>query len=73
MGRKLFGRGKEPTYVSEILKDKNPLSIPNHPGALSKYTAGSILDQLEADLETLKELLEKEEQENGQKKRGKKK
>ena len=73
LGRKPFPRGKEPTYVSEMLNDKNPISIPNHPGALSKYTAGNILDQLEEDLERLEELLEREEQRKDGKKRTDKK
>jgi hypothetical protein len=40
-------RGKEPTYASGDFPDLNPLSIPSHPGALNKFTAKDILDDLE--------------------------
>ena len=55
LGRTRYKRGKEPTYVSTELPGARPISIPNHPGALYKHTAGNILDQLEQDLQMLEE------------------
>jgi hypothetical protein len=66
LGRKPQNRGKHPTYVSELLRS-NPISIPRHP-KIKPRTAGNILDQLEADIFGLRELLNKPEQENEQKK-----
>lgn len=43
--------------MSTILKAP-PLSIPNHPGDLSRFTAKSILDTLEEDLDAIQESLE---------------
>lgn len=48
--RRPFERGKEPTFISDILPRSRPISIPNHPRALSKGTAINILDQLEQDI-----------------------
>ena len=56
LGRKLDNRGKEPTFISELLPQARPLSIPHHPNALKKGTAGNILDQLEKDIDDLEEL-----------------
>ncbi len=50
LGRKLFDRGHEPTYISDLLPRSYPISIPKHPGALPRFTAGNILDQLEQDI-----------------------
>lgn len=57
LGRKQAPRGKEPTFVSELLPKSRPLSIPHHSKALKKWTASSILDQLEKDIDDLEELL----------------
>jgi hypothetical protein len=54
-------RGKEPTFVSQLLHHSRPISIPNHPGSLKKFTAGNILDKLEEDIVALEELLAEEE------------
>lgn len=56
LGRKRDNRGSEPTYINEMLPGSRPLTIPNHPGALNKFTAGNILDQLEQDISMLEEL-----------------
>lgn len=53
--RRLFDRGKEPTYISDLLPRSCPLSIPNHPGTMSKGTALNILDQLEQDIFEIEE------------------
>lgn len=53
--RKLFDRGKEPTYVSVLLPKSRPISIPNHPGTMAKGTALNILDQLERDIFEIEE------------------
>lgn len=53
--RRLFDRGKEPTYVSDLLPKSYPISIPNHPGAISRGTAVNILDQLEQDIFEIEE------------------
>ncbi len=47
-------RGKEPTYVSMLLPNSRPISIPG-PGHLTKYTAGNVLDALERDIYALEE------------------
>jgi len=64
LGRRRAKRGKEPAWVSEELPESRPVSIPNHPGDLNRYTAGTILDQLEADLDRYEELLQLPEQSN---------
>ncbi len=58
LGRKLFKRGKEPTYISDLLKKSRPISIPNHPGTLKIGTAVNILDSLEQDVFEIKLLLD---------------
>ena len=57
VGRSRHPRGKEPTWVSDHLPDARPLSIPGH-GELNRFTARSILDQLEEDLDMMSEGLE---------------
>lgn len=64
LGRRKANRGKEPTWVSEDFLDSRPVSIPDHPGSLNRFTAGGILDQLEGDLERHEELLSSLEQTN---------
>jgi hypothetical protein len=51
LGRSLFNRGKEPTWVSDVFPNVNPLSIPNH-GAkdFRPGTQKSMLNQLEEDI-----------------------
>ena len=51
LGRKRRKGGREPTWVSEALPEARPLSIPSHPSGVNRFTARTILDQLEADLE----------------------
>ncbi len=55
LGRTRINRGKEPTWENLNFKTLRPLSIPHHPGDLNPYTADSILDQLEEDLEKIEE------------------
>lgn len=43
--------GKEPTWVSTVIPGAPPVSIPNHPGELNRFTVKGILTQLEADLD----------------------
>lgn len=64
LGRSLHLRGKEPAWVSDVLPNAFPISIPNHPGDLNKYTARSILEQLENDAEALELELEDEHEES---------
>ena len=64
LGRRRAKRGKEPAWVSEKFPSSSPVSIPNHPGDLNRFTAGSILDQLEADLDRYEELLRLSERSN---------
>jgi hypothetical protein len=53
-------RGKEPTWVNQVFRDLRPLSIPRHGSKdLNKFTANSILDQLELDIEKFEILIEK--------------
>jgi hypothetical protein len=56
LGRQLSNRGKEPTFVSTLLPQSRPLSIPHHSGTLKRGTANNILDQLEKDIDDLEEL-----------------
>jgi hypothetical protein len=60
LGRKPSDRGKEPTFVNPLLPHRVPISIPSHPGALARYTAEGIIDQLEQDLSAFEEELEAE-------------
>lgn len=53
-------RGKEPTYVSTAFPELNPLSIPGHK-TVNPYTADSIMDTFEADLDRWEDRLEEEE------------
>lgn len=57
LGRVRADRGKEPTWISRLLPNSRPISIPNHPGVLNRFTAGNILDQLENDIFMLEEIL----------------
>ncbi|MBF0551070.1 MAG: hypothetical protein HQK60_11095 [Deltaproteobacteria bacterium] len=58
LGRRLFDRGHEPNYLSDLLPSRRPISIPNHPGPMARFTAENILDQLEQDIFDLEEILE---------------
>lgn len=60
VGRKRSKRGSEPNFVSELLPDSRPISIPSHPKPLNRFVAGNILDALEADLDALEEIYEEE-------------
>jgi hypothetical protein len=57
LGRKRAERGKEPTFISTLLPQSRPLSIPHHSATLKIGTASNILDQLEKDLDDLEELI----------------
>jgi hypothetical protein len=48
--RRIKKRTGEPTWISTRFANARPISIPDHPGALKRFTAGNILDQLEQDL-----------------------
>lgn len=50
---------KEPTWINRDFRELRPLRIPHHSTDLNKYTAGSILDQLEGDIEKIEEVLKK--------------
>ncbi|HMD87848.1 MAG TPA: hypothetical protein VKF38_01675 [Anaerolineaceae bacterium] len=64
LGRTRSKRGKEPTYISELLPYSLPISIPGHK-KINKFTAGSILDAFEKDIEELEEILENQKKKNG--------
>lgn len=64
LGRVRDSRGKEPTYVSELLPYSRPISIPDHPGTLKRFTAENILDAFEQDIYALEEELEQEGERN---------
>lgn len=59
LGRVLDNRGKEPTWINANFPDLRPLSIPRHSKGLNRFTAQSILDQLEEDIDRWKEFLKK--------------
>jgi hypothetical protein len=49
-GRRRHPRGKEPAWV---MPGRHPLTIPHHSRELKRFTARSILDVLEEDLELI--------------------
>jgi hypothetical protein len=51
LDRDRASRGSEPNWKSEMFTDLRPVSIPHHSKDLNRFTAGSILDQLEEDIE----------------------
>ncbi len=52
LGRKCSPRGAEPTWVS-VRPGFLPITIPHHSQGLNKFTARSILDQLEQDIDVM--------------------
>ena len=59
LGRTIFNRGKEPTWVNKYFSELPPLSIPHHGGRdLATGTKHSILTQLEDDLAKWHEKIE---------------
>ena len=60
VGRRQHPRGKEPTWISTVLPHARPLSIPRHAGDLNRFTARAILDQLDADIDALEAMTERE-------------
>jgi hypothetical protein len=66
LGRVKSKRGKEPTWINERFPELRPVSIPHHGSRdLNRFTAGSIIDQLELDLERWEQDMESEEAEEG--------
>jgi len=61
LGRKIANRGHEPNYISVFLPRNRPISIPNHPGAMARFTAENILDQLEQDIFYIEESIERQD------------
>jgi hypothetical protein len=61
LGRIRHQRGKEPTWINPDFPRLRPVSIPHHSKDLNRFTAQSILDQLEPDLEALEELQDEQE------------
>lgn len=60
LGRTRHSRGSEPNWVSEVFFDLRPVSIPHHGGRdINRFTAQSILDQLELDVERHQSELDK--------------
>jgi hypothetical protein len=58
LGRTRAKRGSEPTWVSTPFPDLRPLSIPHHSKEVNRFTAESILDQLEGDADAWQQQLE---------------
>jgi hypothetical protein len=50
LGRRRADRGSEPTFVSDAFPGLRPLTIPSHSKPLKRFTALSVLDQLEEDI-----------------------
>ena len=63
LGRVRHKRGKEPTWVNENMPELRPLTIPHHSTDLNRFTAASILDQLEGDIDRIEETLKKSKRE----------
>ncbi len=62
LGRKEnTSRGKEPTYTSTFFPELRPLSIPSH-REVNPFTANSILDTLETDLDKLEAWVNEQEE-----------
>jgi len=61
LGRKIVNRGHEPNYISVFLPRSRPISIPNHHGAMARFTAENILDQLEQDIFDIEESIERQD------------
>lgn len=57
LGRKKSKKGDHPTYESYLLPTRNPISIPGHP-KIKSGTARNILDDFEADIHALREILD---------------
>ena len=57
LGRRRVDRGSEPTYVSDPFPTLRPATIPSHSKPLKKYTALSVLNQLEEDVSAWDEAL----------------
>jgi HicA toxin of bacterial toxin-antitoxin, len=58
LGRVPSKRGKHRTWINQVFPDLRPLSIHPHGSKdLNKYTANSILDQLELDIDKFEELI----------------
>lgn len=55
LGRARHPRGSEPAWVSKRFPWLRPLTIPHHSKEIKRYTAHSILDQLEEDLSAWEE------------------
>jgi len=53
LGRKTASRGSEPNWINPHFPDLRPVSIPHHSRDLKKFTAQSILNQLEEDVEAM--------------------
>lgn len=51
LGRKLDNRGKEPNWINPNFRDLRPVSIPDHPGDMNRFTAQNVLHSLEEDIE----------------------
>jgi hypothetical protein len=62
LGRRRHSRGSEPTWVSDLLPNARPLSIPHHSRDLNRFTARCVLDQLEADVDELENRLGDQEE-----------
>ena len=58
LGRTRAKRGSEPTWVSVVFPALRPLSIPHHSKEVKRFTAESILDQLEVDVHEWQQQLE---------------
>ena len=58
VGRVRHKRGSEPTWIHGNFSQLRPLSIPRHSKDLNRFTAASILDQLEEDLDRIEQSLE---------------
>jgi hypothetical protein len=62
LGRYPANRGKEPTFKSN-LPGRRPISIPGH-RKVNPFTASSILDDFEEDIDALEEQLEAQRRAN---------
>lgn len=66
LGRRLAKRGSEPNWVSDLLPNARPISIPHHSRNLKRGTATNILDAFERDLDELEAIVAmKNQKENG--------
>ena len=67
LGRSLFNRGKEPTWVSVDFPHLRPLTIPRHGSKdVSPFVKKTVLNQLELDISAWEEICNEDHEDGKQ-------